>query len=265
LFGLAACSAVEQRGQLADDVANHAGMKKSIIQTDSFGITTYKKIASEGQDLTVYIEGDGFAWAERGRVSANPTPKQPLVLRLAAQDNSPNVIYLARPCQYTAFEINRAACKPDLWTSSRFSEQVINSMEQAINVAVKESDAKKVNLVGYSGGAAVAVIVAARRDDVASLRSVAGNLDTVAVNNYHKVTQMRGSLNPIDYAAKLVNIPQNHFYGSADKIVPDFVSKGFVAKVGNCAHSYKVDNATHEDGWLQNWKGLLAKNLSCTK
>lgn len=254
---------MEDRRQSADAAASSSGMKKSVIQTDSFAITSYRKLNNFGQDLTIYIEGDGFAWAERGRVSSNPTPKQPLVIKMAARDSAPNVVYLARPCQYTNFELNKVECKPVWWTKNRFSEQVLTAINHAVSAAKKDSGAKMVNLVGYSGGAAIAVILAARRDDVVSLRSVAGNLDTVAINNYHKVPQMAGSLNPTTFATKITNIPQNHFYGSDDAIVPNFIAKNFAEKVGKCAHVYKVDNATHESGWEENWNGLLAKELSC--
>ena len=51
-------------------------------------------------EVHVYIEGDGYAWATTTDPSDDPTPINPLALRLAAVDDAPNVLYLARPCQF---------------------------------------------------------------------------------------------------------------------------------------------------------------------
>jgi tellurite resistance-related uncharacterized protein len=257
------CSSISGRSQLTDNIANKAGMVKSLVKTDDFTFTVYKKINSPGKPLTIYIEGDGFAWAERGRLSTNPTPISALVLGLATEDDSANVIYLARPCQYTPFELNNIGCNPKFWSDSRLSETVISSMNQAVDALEKETSASQINLIGYSGGGGVAVLLAARRNDVESLRTVAGNLDTVVVNDYHKVSQMNGSLNPIDYVNKISNIPQHHFSGSKDNIVPEFIAKKFASKIGNCAQVSIVEGATHFSGWKENWKSLLAKPVTC--
>jgi pimeloyl-ACP methyl ester carboxylesterase len=257
------CVSDSNRGQLADNVAAQSGMVKSLVKTDGFTLTSYKKIKSAGKPVTIYVEGDGFAWAERGRLSSNPTPKSALMIELAALDASENVVYLARPCQYTPFELNKTECKPKFWSDSRFSESVIASMNQAVDAIEKEASASQINLIGYSGGGAVAVLLAARRNDVASIRTVAGNLDTVAVNNHHKVDQMHDSLNPADYVAKISHIPQRHFSGANDVVVPQFIAKDFASKIGNCAKISVVNNATHFAGWKDKWKSLLAEPLNC--
>jgi hypothetical protein len=258
-----ACSSLKDRVQSADELAKHAGMTKSYIKTGSFTLASYKKITSPGQEIIIYIEGDGFAWASKDRISTNPTPKEPFVLSLAVLDKSPNVVYLARPCQYAPLEMNKVACDPKFWSGSRFSKEVVESINQAVDSILKEANARKVNLIGYSGGGAIAVILAARRSDVASLRTVAGNLDHVAVNNYHKVSQLDDSINPADYAARIVDIPQLHFVGGHDEVVPEFLAQGFIAKQrGNCAKIYVVKDATHYAGWKENWPELLDKKLA---
>ena len=256
------CASNSDRSRLADKAAGQAGMTKSLVKTDQFTFTIYRKISNPGKPVTIYIEGDGFAWAERGRLSSNPTPKDTLVINLAALDSSPNVVYLSRPCQYTLFELNKIVCNNKFWSGSRFSETVIKSMNKAIDLIEKEAGATQINLVGYSGGGAVAVLLAARRDDVASIRTVAGNLDAVAVNNYHKVDQMNDSLNPVNYAAKVSHIPQHHFAGVNDKVVPVFIGQEFADRIGNCA-KFSVVGATHFSGWKEVWKSLLAEPVTC--
>ena len=88
-----------------------------------------------GDVLRVYIEGDGHAWQSRTRPSADPTPHNPVGLRLALADPSPApLLYLARPCQYARGEVLRH-CATRYWTSARLSEEVISSLDAAVSAA----------------------------------------------------------------------------------------------------------------------------------
>jgi predicted esterase len=232
----------------------------------SFLLTAYSKILEPGKELHVYIEGDGYAWVTRNRVSGDPTPRCPVALELAAQDPAPNVVYLARPCQYTPMEMN-AACEEAYWTDKRFSEEVVSSMNQAIDKFVKDTQSLEVHSIGYSGGGAVAVLVAARRQDIKSLRTVAGNLDPNGLNEYHEVSPLdNASLDPMEAAGKLGSIPQYHFIGTDDSVVPGFIAEHFVERSKNpgCARIVKVNNAGHANGWTETWPRLLALPLDCS-
>jgi len=104
------------------------------------------------------------------------------------------------------------------------------------------------------------VLVAARRSDVIALRTVAGNLNPHMLSIYHRVSQLEGSLDPLDAARKVAHIPQRHFVGSRDKIVPFAIVKSFVKM--EKGEKYEcitvVDGASHNDGWQRRWKELLA-------
>jgi pimeloyl-ACP methyl ester carboxylesterase len=195
-------------------------------------------------------------------VSPDPTPRHPLGLELAAIDPAPNLLYLARPCQYTSFDIDRR-CSAEYWTSKRFSEEVIAATNQAIDQFAK--NAPGVRLVGYSGGAAVAVLVAARRHDVIDLRTIAGNLDHVVLNRLHDVTPLSGSLNAADVAPRLADLPQLHFVGDRDKIVPPQVTESYLSHLGDrrCTKIRTVANATHDDGWVDVWPASLRVKPTC--
>jgi dienelactone hydrolase len=219
-----------------------------------------------GKDLHVYIEGDGYAWVTRHRVSGDPTPRRPVALELAAEDPSPNVVYLARPCQYTPVEMD-PACEEAYWTGKRFSEEVIGSMDQALDKFVRDARSPGIHLTGYSGGGAVAALVAARRQDVKSLRTVAGNLDPKGLNEYHEVSPLdRNSLDPLEVAGKLSAIPQHHFTGSEDPVIPAFIAERFAekSKGSNCVHIIKVSDADHVNGWKEAWPRLLATPVDCS-
>jgi len=171
------------------------------------------------------------------------------------------VAYLARPCQFTVPAAN-PRCGIAYWTDKRFAPEVIAATDAAIDRMV--GSGTRINLVGYSGGGAVAVLVAARRRDVISIRTVAGNLDHDEVNRIHQVSPMPGSLNAIDVAPQLASIPQLHFSGADDDTVPPAIADRFRAAAGGrCVKSLVVPGASHESGWPERWPGLLAMRPSC--
>ena len=270
-FSFTGCLTVPSSGErlsTADTVAQEAGFHRVKVRTPPFLLTTYSKILEPGKDLHIYIEGDGYAWVTRNRVSGDPTPRRPVALELAVQDPAPNVVYLARPCQYTPMEMNSACEDEAYWTDKRFSEEVIGSMNQAVDKFVKGAQSSGVHLTGYSGGGAVAVLIAARRQDVKSLRTVAGNLDPNGLNEYHEVSPLnKDSLDPMEAAGKLSAIPQYHFIGTDDSIVPAFIAEHFAEKSGRsgCVRVIRVSGADHVNGWTEAWPRLLALPPDCSK
>jgi len=244
---------------------NPVGFRREQIQTDRFLLTAYTKITDNSQPFDIYIEGDGLAWRSRTQPSLNPTPRNPLALALAARDPAANIIYIARPCQFTPMDEDQH-CNPSYWTSRRFSEEVIASVNQAVDTLTGAATKnRRLNLIGYSGGGAVAVLVAARRHDVASIRTVAGNLDHDEVNRIHNVTPLYGSLNAIDQAAKVAAIPQLHFIGLKDDIVPPDIAARFRIASGptRCVKLQTIANATHDSGWTELWPELLKEPMNC--
>lgn len=247
----------------ADTMAQPAGLQRSQVQAGSFLLTSYVRIARADQALTVYIEGDGPAWRNRYQPSDDPTPRRALGLGLAVADTTANVVYLARPCQFTPMAAN-ARCAVTYWTDKRYSEEVVAAMNAAVTQYLHRLPGQRVNLVGYSGGGALAVLIAARRTDVASLRTVAGNLDHVAVNRLHAVSPMPDSLNAIDVAQRVAAIPQLHISGADDQVVPTSVTRSFVAAAGPCARLHVVDGMAHESDWAAHWAALRALPLPCS-
>lgn len=255
-----------QRLATAEAIAQKSNFKRTWLRTEPFCLTVFEKIQTPGQPLHVYIEGDGYAWITRTRISGDPTPRHPLAFELASQDPAPNVVYIARPCQYTPLDTDYD-CEETYWTDKRFSEEVIQSVDQAIDWFVKKSQSSGVDLVGYSGGGAVAALVAARRTDVKSLRTVAGNLDPKGLNEYHHVSPLDvESLDPMGVAAKIATIPQYHFIGDGDKVVPALLAENYLKQsgAGNCLHVMNVSGADHANGWTENWPRLLATPVTCS-
>ena len=263
---LTACSAhnVDQRRQDAFSIAKKAGFQPFKLKTKLFGVNGYFKKGNNTSEPTIYIEGDGFAWIDKYTISRNPTPRNPLALRLASIDSSDTVFYLPRPCQYVDM-LQEKNCSQNYWTNARFSSEVIDSFDQALVLIKNEINANGFHLVGFSGGGAVATLLAEKRNDIKSLRTIAGNLDHVSLNIYKKVSPLSGSLNPMNLAPEIKHIPQIHFTGSDDKVVPSWVAKNFVKATGkgSCASAHSVMNAEHMDGWLIPWKYLHRQKISC--
>ena len=270
-----ACSqgrSVESRILRADDIIQASEFELLLLNTPYFTLQSAYHFPKDKHLLTVYIEGDGRSWVSRYQLSSDPTPINPVALRLAlinAEKNpSSNIAWLARPCQYQPNnkDVN---CESKYWSSHRFDQKVIDSTNAAIDQLMQKSGASKVRLIGFSGGAAVAALVAAQRKDVDSLVSIAGNLDHQQVNQYHGVTPLRGSLNPKAVVMQLASTPQVHFVGVNDEVIPAAVADDFIkVQNNNCAQKVVVPSAGHIDGWGDYWPlavNRLDDDLSCSK
>ena len=255
---LAAMPSFMERAYGAQKKACEAGFNKEYVKAGIFTLTTFERFKAPSGSIRIYIEGDGRAWQTRSRLSDDPTPSDPVALGLAAVDPFDNVVYIARPGQFPAPD--SAACDPTYWSARRFSPEVVEAFEKTIDILKEKSGAKNVELIGYSGGAAVAVLVAARRSDVSSIRTVAGNLDPKALCDYHGVSRLDGSMDPMDDAEKTADIPQRHFVGGNDKVVPVFIARSFAAKAGDREDKSLtiVNGASHARGWQERWPELLA-------
>lgn len=258
LAALVGCSSLSSRMETAQELAKAANFQAYDVRGGAFVLRIFSRVNDPGAPLRVYIEGDGLAWLSRTRISPDPTPDDPIGLRLAAADRSPNVVYVARPCQYLGRKIN-PRCDERYWTSHRFAPEVIDSVGNVIDEVKARSKLKRVELVGFSGGAAVASLAAAGRVDVSNLRTVAGNLDHVILNRKKGVTPLIGSLNPADVASKLADLPQVHFLGGDDGVIEPYVAESFVRHAGKqtCIRLINVPGASHTKGWDERWRRLI--------
>lgn len=230
--------------------------ERILVKGGDFWITTYQKITDKSQPYVFYIEGDGAAWAGKYRVSNNPTPRRQMFIKLAAMDQRPNVVYVARPCQYTPMNLNpKCTVQGGYWTDKRMSSDSVDSLNEVINTI---NDNQKFSLVGYSGGGGLAVLIAARNHKTKDILTIAANLDHASFTYHHNVTPMIGSLNPINYAYDVKNIPQLHISGGKDDIIPPFIADKFIKAVNsNCAKQKVFPAISHNQGWEKIWDYIL--------
>ena len=239
-------------------IASEAGFSPARVDAGPFVLLSYAKgRRGASERLVVYIEGDGRPWQNRYVPSVDPTPLNPIGLELAIQDPAPLVVYIARPCQYTR-DLDRRTCHPRFWATHRYAEEVLDATNRAIDHYRTALGASQIELVGYSGGGAVAALVAARRTDVAALTTVVAPLDHAVWTAHHDVSPMNGSLNPADFAERLQAIPQLHLVGDDDSIVPEKIARAYGAKLAGAPQMriVPIDDYDHDCCWVRDWAKL---------
>ena len=204
--------------------------------------------------LTIYIEGDGAEWRGKYQPPVDPTPDNPLTLRLALRDPGASVAYLGRPCQYLDHEA-LAQCPSILWMQGRYGEPAVAMMSAAVDLLLLSTTAKQVRLVGYSGGGVMAALIAAQRADVSCLVTVASPLDTDAWTAEIDVSPLTASLNPLTLAPRLATLAQTHIAGADDTLVPTRALQRFTAALPE-ARQEVLPGFDHDCCWVLAWQQL---------
>ena len=153
LIALTACSAAPFQ---LDSEASRAGLQRIEVSTGRFEHLVYKNDTNSRHQV-VFIEGDGTPWTNAGQQpAADPGPRTALAFELMRKTPATSY-YVTRPCY---FGLLTDSCSPELWTSARYSEAVVNSMRAAIE-GVLEPDAPGI-LVGHSAGPNIGNVIMTR-------------------------------------------------------------------------------------------------------
>jgi pimeloyl-ACP methyl ester carboxylesterase len=204
------------------------------INAGKYTIVTFQRITDAVSPIHIYIEGDGNSFDAHGRPTSDPTPRSTFMRDLAARDSSPNVIYMARPCQY----IKSSACSRIDWTSGRFSQDMIKSVSSAIKQIAGNAP---VVLIGYSGGAMVSGLIAQNYPEITVRQwiTIAGVLNHTEWTEYFKDAPLSMSLN----LNGLPDVPQVHYIARGDRVVPNSLSR----KWTDGKKLIVIDGATHNN------------------
>lgn len=259
--GLAGCATAspEARRQSALALAAPYGWQASTLAAGDFRLLALHPAPRASPELTVFIEGDGLAWLDPRTPSADPTPLDPLALRLALAEPHRPSAYLARPCQFDA-PLAAGHCRVAHWTQARYSPEVIAAMDQGLSQLKQLFGAERLRLVGYSGGGTVAALLAARRRDVSVLVTVAAVLDHEAWTRAQGISPLSGSLNPAEDWAALRGLRQIHFVGAQDRLAGRAAVQPFVDRFAAPEKPVLVEvpGFTHTCCWAENWERLSA-------
>lgn len=205
------------------------------VETQVYTIATWQKINNpKNNRIHIYVEGDGHSFDAYGTPTDDPTPRGRFVRDLAAADEFDNVVYVARPCQYVMNEF----CEKSDWTDGRFSKEVIDAESDVINQIAQK---KRVTLIGYSGGGFVtgAVIKQNPKLRVEKWITIAGVLNHKTWTEYFGDEPLSKSIE----LGELPNVPQKHFVGERDTVVPYELAKTW-AKEGDIV---LVPRAKHDN------------------
>lgn len=220
------------------------------------GLFRHRVLTNEvdGDHLFIYVEGDGTPWIRERRVSIDPTPMNPVMLRLMLPA-AHAAIYLGRPCYFGL--ATSGSCHSRWWTFERYGSRVIDSMCAAVNTLA--ASARSVSLVGYSGGGAIVVRMSACTRKLASITTIAGNLDPAAWTAHHNYTPLiddprAATLPPSD-------VPATHWQCRADTEVPPQITDAWFENRATAVRRI-VTACTHATGWEQVLPELTAGALS---
>lgn len=257
----AALSGCQSPHQALQTLASSHGQRLEVLPTHPFPLAMVAAVEHHNLSrIRIYLEGDGRAWATATQPSTDPSPRQLMMAQLALNDPTP-AIYLGRPCQF----VSVPACTPQMWTNRRFSEEVVVSLDQALDLLKRRFHNQDFELVGYSGGAALVLLLASRRDDIAQIQTLAGNLSPTEWVRIHQLAPLRGSLEPLHYRQRLALIPQRHLFGSDDRVIPVAIADFYRRHLGpaTCLETIVIPGVTHETGWSQVWQSWRDKPVNC--
>ena len=221
------------------------------ISTSTFKIATWQKVQNRNAPFKFYIEGDGYAFRANGNVSSNPTPRSVLMRKLAFADSHSNVIYMARPCQF----VKDDKCEPKYWSNARFSKETVQAQYEATR---QIAGAQPLILVGFSGGAQIAGLMAVQYKDlqIAKLVTIAGNLDVKAWTDYHHLPELNLSDDLRNYRVQYAKFKQKHYIGTKDDNIVPAITENFVADKTTLIF---IRGANHNKGWENAYEQIRAE------
>jgi pimeloyl-ACP methyl ester carboxylesterase len=231
--------------------ATALGLRRAVVTEAGLPHVLYSKTGTPTATLHVYLDGDGTPWIGR-QPAADPTPRNPLMLRLMALDPAP-AVYVGRPCYHGTAAI--APCSARLWTNDRYSAEVVGSLSTVVRQFMTHEGYEGIAWFGHSGGGTIAVLLAGRFPETRTLVTIAANLDTAAWAAYAGHADLSGSLNPASAPPLSPQIQQWHYAGGKDCIVPPTLTAPVASRLG--APLRVIDNYDHVCCWEQIWSRIL--------
>jgi pimeloyl-ACP methyl ester carboxylesterase len=198
----------------------------------------------------VFIEGDGLPWTAPSIPSLDPTPQKPVALELFRSTAMP-AIYLGRPCYWSGMPAY--PCRPFYWTGARFAPELLESMLEALQNVRQRLNARKIILVGYSGGGVLAALMAHRVHDVIGVIAIAAPVAHDRWTQRLELEPLSHSLNPGHMSGSgHLEIPEILLFGARDRIVQP-ADAGAYSRRPN-ARTIVIEDADHACCWLNWWQ-----------
>ncbi len=247
-FFLIGCTSDQARRSRAFDIAAEHGFTAEIVD-GYFPIQIFQKNLNS-KHAVIYLEGDGLVINAHGKIAQSPTPTDPMALRLAAVDNRKfSKIVINRPFHYTK---NATGANSKYWTTARYSPEVIQAIINVIKTCQERFHFKTIEIVGYSGGATVALLLAPKLNNITQIISFAGNLDHVNWTKYHNSQPLFESLDPLQNKNAIAKIPQIHFVGENDDNTTVALAVAYKQKLNSKnIKIIPIPDFSHDSNWPQ--------------
>lgn len=214
--------------------------------------------STANRPLHIYIEGDGLPWRTSTQISNDPTPRHPVAMHLMQYDPGP-ALYLGRPCYFGLQKVQ--PCNADYWTSARYSEKVVETLNHAIQEALDAGSHQEAVLIGYSGGGSLAILLANRNSRIKGALLIAPNFDTAVWTQHHGFTPLYHSMNPAQ-EKKPRPYPEIYWFGDEDQNVPAILFASIAARRDHVS-VVRLADLDHACCWTRMaQKGELMKAIS---
>ncbi|MCB1875846.1 MAG: alpha/beta hydrolase [Chromatiales bacterium] len=229
----------------------------SLLQTErragEFVLAVYDNRRPPGPALHVYLEGDGSPWIAGTRIADDPTARRPTALELLARDPEAGIL-VGRPCYHG--HARDQGCEGRLWTGARYGSQVLDSLAAAIEAERTKRGIRQLWLIGFSGGGALAYLLAQRVSGVERLVTLGANLDVDAWTSLHGYLPLAASLNPANSQPLSARIRQFHYLGEADRNVPPRLFPDRIRQTPEVVVR-RLEGFDHGCCWVDVWPDLL--------
>jgi hypothetical protein len=233
-------------------------MEARAVPGDGFVHTVFvapRSAVDPARPVFVYLEGDGRPWSRGGtRPAANPDPRHAVAYELAELQLH-DALLLGRPCYYG--RSRDPGCEPELWTFGRYSEPVVASMVAALRRTISDRPGRPVVLVGYSGGGALALLIADRTPEVDAVITLSANLDLQAWTLHHQYLPLAGSLDPLVTRGLLPGC-EIHVGAELDAVVPPELLRSAVDRRPGALFWIEA-GVDHACCWQSRWADIVAR------
>ncbi|MGH1485281.1 MAG: hypothetical protein ACRBCI_03605 [Cellvibrionaceae bacterium] len=238
-------------------------LNQLILTTNKINLIAYDNDSTSKQErVYVYLEGDGSPWEKGYWPASDPNTKRSIVLPLLKQLEYPS-LYIARPCY--GWGKMPANCTTELWTSARYSQDIVNILNEGLNqYKLLNDNIKEYVIIGHSGGGTLASLLASTRSDIVAIVTLAANLDHNAWTQHFGYLPLERSLNPIKYFPLPEKIIRWHLIAGKDKVIPESILKRTV-KTDRGSKQLYYSEFDHRCCWQTIWKGVttaLEKELT---
>ncbi len=218
------------------------------VKIDGLKIATWRKGTKPFEKMRIYIDGNAQTV---GIFKKKPKMYADVAKQLALKDKFPSVAYIGRPCYF----IEQDICRPIAWEEGKYAPEFIDTIQKIIIAWQKKYKLSQVELVGYDGGAAIALSIASHlpAKNVNKVITIGGILDTQTDAMYKDEDILPLSVNPVKDLYMLSRIPQIHYIGGKDKVAPEFMIKNFVEKIPNSKEIIQMKRLPNADhfNWAQ--------------